>query len=275
MPSRDGCRSPSPVAARVAVLSRSCVWMRRQAEPLSLTTDACGTPPGGRPVVHRVLGEVVVRRPSAALVISWIAMFIALGGPAVAQRAVREISGKRLVDGSVTGVKIRDGSLSVDELTTAARRILRTPRRRSVTTSRLAPSAVGSTAIAAAAVRGEDIAPGAVGPTSLAADAVTGAKVADGSLSAVDLSRHRGTTEVDFPAIAPGLCAASPVKLSGDTSVKDRVALVTAPSNWPQGAQVTATLGPGDGAFSIGACNFTGGPVDPGPANFRYVMLDL
>src|SRR4051794_2468949 len=102
-----------------------------------------------------------MRRPSAALVISLVALFVALGGPAVAQRAVRAISGKRLVDGSVTGVKIRDGSLSVDELTTAARRILRTPRRRSVTTSRLAAGAVGSTAIAAAAVHGDDIAPGA------------------------------------------------------------------------------------------------------------------
>jgi hypothetical protein len=216
-----------------------------------------------------------VRRPSAPLAISLVALFVALGGPAVAQRAVKEISGRRLVDGSVTGVKIRDGSLSVDELTAAARRILRTPRRGSVTAARLAVGAVGATALASAAVGTDEIAPGAVGRTGLASDAVTGAKVADGSLSAVDLSRHRGTTQVDFPAIAAGLCAASAVNLGGDASVADRVALVTPPSNWPQGAQVTATLGPGDDAFSIVACNLTGAPVDPGPANFRYVMLDL
>src|SRR4051794_6396826 len=96
--------------------------------------------------------EVAMRRPSAPLVISSVALFVALGGPAVAQRAADRISGARLTSNSVTGAKIKDGSLPAKELSRAARRSLRTPANRSVTPAKLASRAVGRGAIAPGAV---------------------------------------------------------------------------------------------------------------------------
>jgi len=225
-----------------------------------------------------------MRRPSAALVLSSAAVFVALGGPAAAQRAAQEIPGARLVDNSVTGSKIRDGSLAAKDFSAHARRMLKTPANRSVTAAKLRPNAVGSPAIArgavgpgelaAGAVRAPAISARAIGASKLAAGAVSSAAVADGSLRARDLGRHQGHTQLDFGPIGPGGCQALPVGLS-DAGAADAVALVTPPANWPAAIQVTALHGPRDGSVSVLACNFTGTPADPGPVSFRYLVIEL
>jgi hypothetical protein len=221
-----------------------------------------------------------MRRPSAALVLSSAALFVALGGPAAAQEA---ISGSRLAANSVTGAKIRDGSLAAKDISSRARRALKTPGNRSVSAAKLRPNAVRSAAIArgavrsaelaAGAVRAPAIAGGAVGASKLAAGAVGAAAVADGSLRARDLGRHQGHAQLDFGPIAPGACQAMPVALS--QAAEDAVALVTAPANWPAPIQVTAVLGPGNRSISVLACNFTGGAADPGPVSFRYLVIEF
>jgi hypothetical protein len=205
-----------------------------------------------------------MRRPSAALVLSFAALFVALGGPAAAQRAAQEISGARLASNSVTGSKIRDGSLAAKDFSARARRTLKTPANRSVTAAKLAPNAVRSAAIAT----------GAVGASKLTAGAVSSVGVADGSLRARDLGRHQGHTQMDFGPIAPGGCQALPIGLSA-AGADDAVALVTPPSNWPAAIQVTTLLGPGERSVSVLACNFTGTPADPGPVSFRYLVIEL
>lgn len=195
-----------------------------------------------------------MRRPSVPLLLSSAALFIALGGPAIAQDAGRRISGKLLRNNTVTSAKIRNGTLGTQDLSARSRRALKTPLNGSVTARKMAPNSVGQTAIV----------PGGVG----------GDEVADGSLNGHDVSRHQGQTQVDFPGIAPGACAAQAVNLAGANIAND-VVTVTPPSNWTAGIQVSALLGPGDGAFSVLGCNFTGAPQDPGPANFRYLVIDL
>lgn len=195
-----------------------------------------------------------MRRPSVPLLLSSAAVFIALGGPAIAQDAGRRISGKLLRNNTVTGAKIKNGSLGAQDVTARSRRVLRTPRNRSVTARKMASGSVGQRAIAAGGVGGDE--------------------VVDGSLTGRDVSRHQGQTRLDFPGIAPGACAAQPVSLAGSTIDND-VVTVTPPSNWPAGIQVSALLGPGDGAFSVLGCNFTGAPQDPGPVNFRYLIIGL
>ena len=204
-----------------------------------------------------------MRRPSAALVLSSAALFVALGGPAGAQQAAQKISGARLAGESVTGAKIRDGSLAAKELSARARRALRTPANRSVTAAKLRPQAVRSGSIARGAVRSSELAAGAVGSPA----------VADGSLRARDLGRHQGHTQLDFGPIGPGACQVLPIGLSG--AAADAVALITAPANWPPAIQVTGLLGPGDRSISVLACNFTGAPADPGPVSFRYLVIEL
>jgi hypothetical protein len=205
-----------------------------------------------------------MRRPSAALVLSSAALFVALGGPAAAQRAAQKISGASLVNNSVTGSKIRDGSLAATDFSARARGTLKTPANRSVTAAKLRPNAVRSAAIAR----------GAVGASKLAAGAVGSDAVADGSLRARDLGRHQGHTQLDFGPIVPGGCQALPVGLSA-AGADDAVALVTPPANWPAAMQVTALLGPGERSVSVLACNFTGAPADPGPVSFRYLIVEL
>jgi hypothetical protein len=205
-----------------------------------------------------------MRRPSAALVLSSVALFVALGGPAAAQRAAQEISGARLVSNSVTGSKIRDGSLAAKDFSARARRTLKTPANRSVTAAKLRSNAVGSDAIA----------PGAVGASKLTTGAVSSVAVADGSLRARDLGRHQGHTQLDFGPIGPGACQSLPVGLSA-AGADDAVALVTPPANWPAAIPVTALLGPSERSVSVLACNFTGAPADPGPVSFRYLVIEL
>lgn len=220
-----------------------------------------------------------MHRPSPALVLSSAALFVAFGGPAAAQQAAQKIA-----DNSVTGSKVRDGSLAAKDLSARARRTLKTPANRSVTAAKLRPNAVRSAAIArgavrpgelaAGAVRAPAISAGAVGASKLAAGAVSSASVADGSLRASDLGRHQGHAQLDFGPIGAGACQALPVGLS-DAGATDSVALVTPPANWPAAIQVTAVLGPGDGNISVLACNFTGAPADPGPVSFRYLVITL
>ncbi len=214
-----------------------------------------------------------MRRPSAALVLSSAALFVALGGPAAAQEAAQEIAGSRLTGNSVTGAKIRDGSLAVKDLSARARRTLKTPANRSVTAAKLRPNAVRSAAIARAAVRPAELAGGAVGASKLAPGAVSSPAVADGSLRARDLGRHQGHAQLDFGPIGPGACQALPVGLSN--AAADAVAVVTPPDNWPPPVQVTSLLGPGDRSISVLACNLSGAPSDPGPVSFRYLVIEL
>ena len=224
-----------------------------------------------------------MRRPSAALVLSSAALFVALGGPAGAQQAAQEIRGADLVGNSVTGSKIRDGSLAAKDLSARARRTLKTPANGSVTAAKLRPNAVRSAAIARGAVGPAELAPGAVrapaiaggavGASKLVAGAVSSGAVADGSLRARDLGRHQGHAQLDFGPIGPGACQALPVGLSD--AAADAVALVTPPANWPAGIQVTSLLGPSDRNVSVLACNLTGAPADPGPVSFRYLVIEL
>lgn len=214
------------------------------------------------------------RRPSPALAIALIALFVALDGPAVAQRTAQQISGSRLRDNTVTGAKIRNGSLERQDLSARARAQLKVPGNGTVTAAKLRPNAVGASAIAAGAVRSNEIAAGAVDRGRLGDDSVDSGKVADGSLFARDVASAFGQTARDFPALAAGQCAALPVNLPGTVNVADDVVVVSAPSNWPDLLPVTAKLGPGDQSITITTCNGSGAPADPGAVNFRYVVFN-
>lgn len=226
-----------------------------------------------------------MRRPSPALAVALLALFLALDGPAAAQRAAKSISGSRLKSNSVTGAKIRNGSLTRSDLSSRTQAQLKVPGNRTVSATKLRPNAVGAAAIAndavntpdlnQGAVTSEKIANGAVGASKVGENAIDSGKVADGSLFARDVTSAFGQETLDFPPIPAGGCAILPVNPPGGVSLADDVVALTAPSNFPDGLQATAKLGPGDDSFSVTACNGTGAPADPGPASFRYAVLNL
>jgi hypothetical protein len=65
-----------------------------------------------------------MRRPSPALALSLVALFVSLGGTAMAAR-VLITSSKQLKNGVVTNAKVRKGTLRADRLSAAARAALR------------------------------------------------------------------------------------------------------------------------------------------------------
>lgn len=207
-----------------------------------------------------------MRRPSPAVLIALLALFVALDGPAVAQKTVDRLSGSRIRDNTVTGAKIKNGSLQRQDLSARATRFLRKPANGSVTRGKVAPNAITSDHLSARSVGTDELADGAVETK----------QVRDGSLTARDVSAYSGHVGLDFGALQPGQCAAKGFELPGGAKVPDAVVAITPPSNWLDGVPVTASLGPEDKRIIITACNGTGAPTaDPGEVSFRYVVMTL
>ncbi len=111
-------------------------------------------------------------RPSPALILSCVALFMALSGSALAVGIAKN---------SVRSAQIADGTVRAVDLKDAA-----------VTAPKIAPAAIDQTKIG----------PEAVGATQIAANAVSSAKVADQSLSADDLGPNSvGSSEIQAGAV--------------------------------------------------------------------------
>jgi hypothetical protein len=115
-----------------------------------------------------------INASTAALAISGVALFVALGGTAV---AVSQIGTSGIQNGAVTNSKLHGNAVTGSKIANGA-----------VGSSKLAKNAVTSSKIAAGAVGNSQLAGGAVGNSKLADNAVTGSKVADGSLTASDIA---------------------------------------------------------------------------------------
>lgn len=125
------------------------------------------------------------RRPSPALVISCVAMFLALAGSALALPS-NTVRSAQIVNGtirtadlgrdSVKSAKIAEETIRATDLATD-----------SVGQSEVAKDAVGSDEIAENAVASPEVAPDSLTADDLGAASVTSSEVADQSLSADDL----------------------------------------------------------------------------------------
>jgi hypothetical protein len=106
-------------------------------------------------------------RPSPALAISCLALFLALTGSALAVGiAKNSVRSAQIVDGSVRTVDLRDNA---------------------VTAPKIAPNSVASEEIAEDAVESPEVAPDALRAEDLGAASVASSEVVDQSLSASDL----------------------------------------------------------------------------------------
>jgi hypothetical protein len=227
------------------------------------------------------------RRPSAALVVALIALFVALGGPAQAARMF-------------TGKQVKNHSLQTDDLSRKAVKSLRkTPsssvgekalqngavtnpklRDGAVTAIKIAPGNVGPTQLAPAAVGLRELRAGAVGPAQLADGSVTGAKIADGTLDSRDLARFSGRFRVTVPAVSRHACwSGEPVGLAPEVAKADisgDLVLVTPDASWPQDKLAfTVRSSANPSRFVLAGCNVTDLATTSAEVGFRYVVLDL
>src|SRR3954471_14176642 len=102
------------------------------------------------------------RRPSPALLVACLALFVALGGPA---QAARLINGKLIKRGTISSKQVKDRGLAVRDLGKGTVRTLQQTPAKSVGTGQLADGAVGASQLQA----------GAVTAGALAVNSLTGA----------------------------------------------------------------------------------------------------
>ena len=208
-----------------------------------------------------------MKRPSFATVIALLALFIALGGPAEAQ--------KLLGRGDVDSRVVKDRSLKTRDLSRRAVRELRQTPNGSITEAKIANGAVTPGKLAA----------GAVGTGAVADSAVGGAQVANGSLTAADLGRFWGRFRSTIGPIEFGKCWSGeptglPPELAGADISNDLV--IVQPDDRLLERRVTFNVRGSStrGRFVLSACNvglpLTGvSDLDAFEVSFRYLIIDL
>ena len=134
-------------------------------------------------------------RPSPALILSCVALFVALSGSALAVGlAKNSVRSAQIVDGTVRTVDVKDAA---------------------VTGTKIAPNAVGPDQIAENAVSSAKVAPDSLSAQDLAPSSVTSSEVADQSLSADDLGPNSvGSSEVQDNAVGSTELQAGAVRAS-------------------------------------------------------------
>jgi hypothetical protein len=205
------------------------------------------------------------------MLVALLALFVALGGPAQADRLL----GK----GSVTAREVKDRSLSERDLSRRTVTKLRRTPARSIRGLHLTPGAVSSAAIMDRGVGPNDIAPGAIG----------GAAVADGTLTSRDVARWSGRFSIDIPPVPAGECwSREPVLQTLDAAgadIRGDVVEVTPDGSWPRartaGREIALTLTTYTSAtpsrFVISVCNPTTTPLPAAPTRvaFAYAVIDV
>lgn len=121
-------------------------------------------------------------RPSPALVISCIALFVALTGSALAVGVGKNtVRSPQIVDGTIRTVDFRDNAVAA---------------------GKIAPNAVDTTEIAENGVESSDVAPDSLTASDLGPASVTSSEVADQSLTANDLGPDSvGSSELQAGAV--------------------------------------------------------------------------
>jgi hypothetical protein len=129
-------------------------------------------------------------RPSPAIVISCLALFLALAGSAFAAKTA-SVSSRQIVNGTVRTIDLRDNAVNSAKVADT-----------SITANDLGTDSVGSDEIAKDAVNSDEIAKDAVKSDEIAANAVTSSEVADQSLTQDDLGPDSvGSSEIQAGAI--------------------------------------------------------------------------
>ena len=128
-------------------------------------------------------------RPSPALAISCLALFLALTGSALAAKA--SIGSNQIVNGSVRTVDLRDSAVNSAKVADT-----------SITANDLGTDSVGTDEIAENAVASPEVAPDSLTAGDLAANSVGSSEVADQSLTQDDLGPNSvGSSELQAGAV--------------------------------------------------------------------------
>lgn len=238
--------------------------------------------------------------PSPSLVISILALFVALSGSAVALTGKNRVDSndlrknvvhtKNIQNGAVKGGKVADESLSGADLafdsvgapeivasavgaSEIATNGVDTPEIafEAVTANEIAGNSIGSNKLVANSVTAEKIPSDAVRSSEIQSHAVNNAELAAGSVTVNKLDAVTGIMTVNFPAIDSGDCD-SVTPIAPGATLTDNL-IVTADQTFTSFVSWNARQGPFDGFITVSACNPTGSTFNPPSAPFRYIAL--
>lgn len=147
-------------------------------------------------------------RPSPSLVISCVALFLALTGTALAV-GKNTVRSAQIVDGTVRTVDLRDNAVNTLKIAPDA-----------VTSPQIAPDAVGTEEIAPNAVTSPEVAPESLTAADLGNASVASSEVQDESLASTDLGANSvGSTELQTGAVRASELGAI-IQVFNETTIK-------------------------------------------------------
>lgn len=245
-------------------------------------------------------------RRSAPTVLSAAALFIAIGGTAVALpgkstvnsgdikdnqvktidlkdgKAVsgddvidESLSGTDLLDGSIAGADVTDGTLESADVKDDT---LETTdvKDETLTGADVANATIESADVAQNSLTADDLANNSVGSAELAADAVGSGDIQDLTLNAVDVGSDTGNSQLNFPVINANSCGSIVVDPVNDNGIADNVVSVS-PGAGFGGLYSVATEIQNNQEFVIKVCNVSNAAGDPDGANgatYNWVMFE-
>jgi hypothetical protein len=240
-----------------------------------------------------------LRRPSAPLLIALLALFVALGGPAYAERLINGATIKR---GTVASKQIKDHSLAERDLARATVRTLRATPSRSITDAKLAENAITNRALAPGSVLSETVGDNSLGAADLATNSVAtdeiadnavgqseirgngvaaseiadnsidGGEIIDGGLSTRDVARQVGTLEWPVGSLLPGACESKWVPVGGIQIAGDFV-LISPITSWPRDLVYTVNGTNSETEFKVNACNRGSAAIAAATYVFNYAVI--
>jgi hypothetical protein len=240
-----------------------------------------------------------VRRPSAPLIVALLALFVALGGPAQAERL---INGEKIKRNSVGSKQIKDRSLRDRDLARATVRALRATRDGSITGAKLADAAVttralapgsvlsgsvGDNSLAAAdlatnSVGTDEIADNAVGQSEIrgngvaaseiADNSIDGGEIIDGGLSVRDVARYVDTFQWTIGPLGANQCEPKWVPVAG-TQIAGDFVVISPTSAIPRNVFYTVNGTGSEGEFKVTACNHSTTPIAAATYVFNYAVI--
>lgn len=245
-------------------------------------------------------------KPQPSTVISLIALFVALGGTALAANLAKnsvkskhikdgQVKSGDLADGGVATIDLADGSVSTpkiaDNAVTGAKILDAT-----VATADLADNSVNSAKVAADSLVAADlandsvgngelannaadsaeIASSAVGTSEIATDGVGSSEVNNFNLQAVDVGSDTGNSVLNFGSIAANTCSTLNVNTVNDLSAADNVVAVTPAAGFATAVHTVSGEIQDADTIGIRVCNISGAAADPdgGGTTYNWVMFE-
>jgi hypothetical protein len=197
-----------------------------------------------------------IKRPSHTTVVSYLALFLALGtGGAY---AANTIGSSDVINGSLVSKDIKNATVSNVDI-----------RNNAVTTQKLKKGAVASVDIldatvsladlAANSVNGDNVAPESLTSADIANDSIDGGKISNDSLTTADIAGadvNGGRIQVSTGLVPNGRCKQLEANIPGAKAGEAVVFSIKAPVQ--DGIVIYGQRVPSDGNVTLDVCNFSG-----------------